>query len=88
MLNHMIPVTYVYTDGRYAWDTEDNWVPPVIGQGVINHSGKRFRVVDVWINHEKHGGGVGEYGIYAYIEAAQGADDRPGLLHPNYYRQD
>ena len=86
MSDYRIPVTYVFTDGTPAWETEDAWIPPVVGQGVIDEGGRRYRVVDVWVNREKHGGGVGEYGVYVYIEEATGPDDRPGELHSAYYR--
>ena len=84
-MSYRIPVTYIPSDGQ-EWDTEDAWIPPQIGQGVIGDAGQRYRVVDVWVNFEKHGGGVGEYGLYAYIEPATGDDDRPGRLHPRYYQ--
>lgn len=73
------------TDGGREWDVETSCVPPAIGHGVISEGGERYRIVDVWVNHEKHGGGVGEYGVYVYVEPATRESDRPGQLH-SYYR--
>ncbi|MGL5829668.1 MAG: hypothetical protein ACRC0L_08890 [Angustibacter sp.] len=78
-------VTYVPTNDEPEWDMEGAWIAPVVGDGVISEAGNRYRIVDVWTNFEKHGGGVGEYGVYAYIEPASGDADRPGRLH-GYYR--
>lgn len=78
-------VKYVPTDDTPEWDVETNWIPPMIGYGVIAEDGSRWRVVDVWINHEKRGA-IGAYGVYVYVELAEGESDRPGQLYGSYYR--
>lgn len=44
------------------------------------------RVIDVWTSYQSHGGGIGGYGIYAYLEPAAADDDRPQKVYPDYYR--
>ena len=79
-------VTYVHPDGSEIQRDVAILYPPAIGQGYIDERGRRYRIVDVWANDEKHGRGLGEYGVYAFLEGAEGDDDRPGRLYPAYYR--
>ena len=83
-MTYKIPVTYVRKDSLGQWETEDAWIPPVAGQGVINERGERFRIVDVWVNKEKHGGGLGDYGVYAFVEPATMESDLPAQLYAYY----
>lgn len=82
--NYSNAVTYVYPDGEEN-QRDVAMYPPAIGQGYIDEKGDRYRVVDLWVVDEKHGA-MGAYGVYAYLEVAEGDDDRPGRLHPAYYR--
>lgn len=84
-LNEPLFFVTLVTDTGRVWQ-EHLRLPPTIGHGYIDERGDRFRIVDVWINQEKHGGGVGEYGEYVYLEHAEGEADRPGELHPGWYR--
>lgn len=83
MSNYTIPVSYLDTTGKELWNTEDAWIPPVVGQGVVNEAGSRFRVVDVWVKYDKHSA-MGEYGVYAFLAPAASEDDRLQKLYPYY----
>lgn len=84
MADYRIPLTYLSTDGSRLTETEDAWIPPVVGQGWINESGERFRVADVWVVAEKRGA-LGGYGVYAVVEPASGEDDWPATAF-SWYR--
>lgn len=77
-------VTYLTEDGTVEWDEELDWMPPAIGNGVVDEHGKRWRIVDVWVVHEKHG--RFEYGVYAFVEPATGDSDRLRRIAPGYYQ--
>ena len=76
-------VTYHSPDGE--WQDEYATQPPMIGYGIeLPTDSRRFRIVDVWIIHEKHG--ILGYGVHAFLEPVTYEDDTPANLHPEYYR--
>ena len=79
-------ISYETPDLNDGWQDEYAEVLPDVGHGVIDSKGRRWRVVDVWHSGDKHG--AVDYGVHAYLEPvmAGSEDDRPGNLHPSYYR--
>lgn len=75
-------VSYETPDMQDGWQEEYEWTPPVIGHGIVGRDGRRWRIVDVWTVHEKHG--HFEYGVYAFLEPA-GDSDRMSRINPEYY---
>ncbi|WP_375003282.1 hypothetical protein [Aeromicrobium sp. CTD01-1L150] len=65
------------------WQDEHAYIPPVVGNGIELPSGQRYRIVDVWTIHEKHG--VMGYGVHAFLEPVKREDDRPANTYPAYY---
>lgn len=85
----LIRVTYVPVDvPEQEWYVEHNFIEPAVGHGVVDEKGARWRIVDIWVVHEKHSGGLNPYGVYAFVEQAHGDDDRPGQMYPEYYQTD
>jgi hypothetical protein len=84
--------TLTIVNYHFPDDTEDQlespYGIPAIGTGYVTERGERFRVVDVWNVDEKNSGGLNPYGIHVFLEVANGADDRPGSMFPEWYRQD
>lgn len=76
-------VEYVSLNGESLWQEEYEWIPPVIGYGIESPDGKRYRVVDVWIIHPKHG--RFEYGVHAFLEPVSPRDDLLHRIDPDYY---
>ncbi len=76
-------VTYLTEDESEMWTEDYDYIPPAVGNGVIDEQGKRWRIIDVWSVHEKRG--RLEYGLYAFVEPATGDSDRPGRIAPEYY---
>lgn len=75
-------ITYHFPNGdadQHEWE----WTPAVIGNGFVDSDGRRYRIVDVWIVHEKHGGV--EYGVHAILKAAGDDDQHLRALAPDYY---
>lgn len=78
-----IMVSYEAPDAEDSWQEEYAFIWPQIGQGVVDRRGRRWRVRDVWVVYEKHG--AVEYGVYAFITPAVGAEDRMLQIDPQYY---
>lgn len=77
-------VNYIAPDGE--WQDEYATQPPMIGYGIeLPTTARRYRIVDVWIIHQKHG--RIEYGVHAFLEPIGDDDDRPANTHPDYYRR-
>lgn len=76
-------VNYIAPDDE--WQDEFASTPPIIGHGIELPRGGRYRIVDVWTIHEKHGQ-MG-YGVHAFLEPVTDDDDRPANTYPEYYRQ-
>lgn len=76
-------VTYLTADQVTLWQDEEAPIPPAVGQGIVSEDGRRWRVRDVWVIGEKHGGL--EYGTYAFVEPAVGEDDLLATVDPQYY---
>jgi hypothetical protein len=77
-------VTYQTESGDVEWQEEYDWIPPMVGNGVIGEDDRRWRIVDVWIVQAKHG--LLEYGVHAIIAPATGDGDLPNRIYPGYYR--
>ena len=76
-------VSYLDTNGRELWSDEHEWIPPVIGNGIVDQGGRRWRIVDVWVVHQEHG--WFQNGVYAFLELADGDTDRLANIAPQYY---
>lgn len=78
-------VSYETPELDDGWQDEYAEAVPLIGHGIIDRRGQRWRVVDVWHSHDKHG--WVDRGIHVYLEpVAPGSDDDlPGNLHPEYF---
>lgn len=75
-------ITYHFPDGDER-QSEWEWTPAVIGNGYVDERGHRYRIVDVWIVHEKHGGV--QYGVHAILKPAGDDDQHLRDLAPDYY---
>lgn len=78
-------VDYIAPVLEDSWQEEYEWIPPIVGHGIESPSGHRYRIVDVWIIHPKHG--ALEYGVHAFVEPVSAADDRLAHTYPHYYKR-
>jgi hypothetical protein len=88
MNNLVTPVvTFHLPDGV----SQDSWLDArdvTVGMGIIWGNGARYRVADVWFSLDHHGAIGSGYNIFLHEVEVGGADDRPKLMHPDYYVTD
>lgn len=83
----LFKIFFLTTDKEplFGDDHIECYTQPLIGQGIVGSDGKRYRVVDVWTNFEKHGGGMDCPGVYAFCEPVAVEDDLPLKIWPEWY---
>jgi len=83
MADTNVQIVDYYVDGQDLWQDEHAETVPVIGQGV-HYGGVFYRVVDVWLNFEKHA--PVNYGIAVFLKEV----DTPDVfreINPAYYQR-
>jgi hypothetical protein len=83
--HQLFPTLIVAATGE-AVELEVGPVHLHIGDGFIDGRGSRYRVVDRWLSIDRHGAMDTAWHVFVEPVEPGSDDDRPGRLHPTYFR--
>lgn len=68
--------------GADLWQDEHADIPPTVGQG-LHFNGDFYRIVDVWVNHEKRA--PVPLGVVAFLEQLDDVPEVYRAVNASYY---